>query len=131
MMRFHGGGVGHTSTREATNRFLVDRHTTDMTGQLEDAADASAGEPEPLNDGFEEVPRMDAMDDDTPDDEEPEGGNEEDDYDYRGAGNSEEEQDEEGGDMQDTEEGLEISETHEDDDSEMEGEVEQLGYARY
>ncbi|KAH6907893.1 hypothetical protein BKA70DRAFT_1223184 [Coprinopsis sp. MPI-PUGE-AT-0042] len=28
-MRFRGGGVGHTATREATNYFLDDRHTLD------------------------------------------------------------------------------------------------------
>ena len=30
-MRYRGGGVGHTSTRDAVNRFLDDRHTTDTT----------------------------------------------------------------------------------------------------
>lgn len=29
-MRFRGGGVGHTSTREATSRFLVDRDRKDV-----------------------------------------------------------------------------------------------------
>jgi hypothetical protein len=30
-MRFRGGGVGHNSTREATNRFLNDRDRLDMS----------------------------------------------------------------------------------------------------
>ena len=30
-MRYRGGGVGHTSTREATNKFLLDRDRLDMT----------------------------------------------------------------------------------------------------
>jgi hypothetical protein len=30
MMRFRGGGVGHASTRDATNHFLTDRHPTDL-----------------------------------------------------------------------------------------------------
>ena len=31
-MRFRGGGVGHTSTREATNRFCSDRYAHDLAG---------------------------------------------------------------------------------------------------
>jgi len=41
MMRFRGGGVGHASTRNATNRFLSDRHPTDLQPDL----DASEREP--------------------------------------------------------------------------------------
>jgi hypothetical protein len=33
VMRFQGGGVGHTSTRDATNHFLADRHPTDSSFQ--------------------------------------------------------------------------------------------------
>ena len=32
-MRFRGGGVGHTSTRNATNNFLADRHHADSEFQ--------------------------------------------------------------------------------------------------
>lgn len=32
-MRFRGGGVGHTSTRNATNHFLADRHCTNSEFQ--------------------------------------------------------------------------------------------------
>ncbi|KAG6870501.1 hypothetical protein C0992_013221, partial [Termitomyces sp. T32_za158] len=31
MMRFRGGGVGHKSTQEATNTFLLDRHRNENT----------------------------------------------------------------------------------------------------
>ncbi|KAF8165838.1 hypothetical protein B0H34DRAFT_856090 [Crassisporium funariophilum] len=41
MMRFRGGGVGHASTRNATNLFLSDRHPTDLQPDL----DASEREP--------------------------------------------------------------------------------------
>ena len=30
-MRYRGGGVGHSSTREATNKFLLDRDRLDMS----------------------------------------------------------------------------------------------------
>ena len=38
-MRYRGGGVGHSSTRDATNRFLLDRHPLDLSnddGDIED-----------------------------------------------------------------------------------------------
>jgi len=38
-MRFRGGGVGHSNTRDATNRFLTDRHPLDAAideDQIED-----------------------------------------------------------------------------------------------
>jgi hypothetical protein len=40
LMRFHGGGVGHKSTRSATDQFLTDRDTLDeeyTAGQQEKA----------------------------------------------------------------------------------------------
>jgi hypothetical protein len=33
MMRFHGGGVGHKLTREATNQFLDDHEHTERNGK--------------------------------------------------------------------------------------------------
>ena len=38
-MRYRGGSVGHSSTRDATNRFLLDRHPLDLSnddGDIED-----------------------------------------------------------------------------------------------
>ena len=49
-MRYRGGGVGHSSTREATNRFLLDRDRLDM----------------PLSDGEESI-RVDDLDVDVAD----------------------------------------------------------------
>lgn len=39
-MRYRGGGVGHTSTREATNRFLLDRDRLDMADGVDIDSDA-------------------------------------------------------------------------------------------
>jgi hypothetical protein len=108
MMRYRGGGVGHTSTREATNRFLEDRHPTDIA-RVDDEPETEA----PLQ-----------MDEDEDEDEIEEDGNddEEEDYGYGGAGDMDEDEDEleqitEEDILRDAEEALH--------------EVEQLGYARY
>jgi hypothetical protein len=113
-MRYRGGGVGHTSTREATNRFLEDRHPTDMAG-VDD-------EPETLDECQEAPLQMD--------DDEDLGGNdeEEEDYGYGGAGDMDEEELEQIAEediLQGAEEALLV------DEDEIEDEVEQFGYARY
>src|SRR3977135_1847750 len=36
MMRFRGGGIGHKSTREATDSFKKDRDKLDMKSDIED-----------------------------------------------------------------------------------------------
>lgn len=41
-MRFRGGGVGHTSTREATDKFCSDRHDDELIGDNH-AASPQAG----------------------------------------------------------------------------------------
>lgn len=44
MMRFRGGGVGHKSTREVTNQFLVDRDPMDIRfGQQLESEDLEHG----------------------------------------------------------------------------------------
>ena len=44
MMRFRGGGVGHTSTREATDWFLKDRDKLDMASEMADEGSDEDGE---------------------------------------------------------------------------------------
>ena len=39
-MRYRGGGIGHTSTREATNRFLLDHDQLDMADGVDIDSDA-------------------------------------------------------------------------------------------
>lgn len=51
-MRFRGGGVGHTSTRNATNRFLQDRDRLDRdNGLMQGGDDATADESDDGLDG--------------------------------------------------------------------------------
>jgi hypothetical protein len=45
MMRFRGGGVGHTSTRTATDWFLKDRDKLDMASEMADEGRNEDGEP--------------------------------------------------------------------------------------
>jgi hypothetical protein len=52
MMRFRGGGVGHKSTRQATNFFKKDRHTSDLQNLLERRSDI-VEENEEINDSEE------------------------------------------------------------------------------
>jgi hypothetical protein len=45
-MRFHGGGVGHKSTRQATNFFKKDCHASDLQDSLERRSGLGCGEHE-------------------------------------------------------------------------------------
>jgi hypothetical protein len=103
MMRFRGGGVGHASTREATDFFKQDRDSRDAKGNFEDDGDHDHTQYEPI------VDRSRADRDD-----------EEEDYGYnRGQFSDMDEEVEEGVDeFSDDEFGLE-------DDG---GEVDNLGY---
>ncbi|KAG6838202.1 hypothetical protein C0991_001091 [Blastosporella zonata] len=51
LMRFRGGGVGHKSTREATNKLLTDRHRTNQSSDRRQTqiveADGEEAEDEP------------------------------------------------------------------------------------
>ena len=64
-MRFRGGGVGHKSTRVATDSFLTDRDRLDcqvgtMGNEAEDNDDGcSDGEGQPANDTIDDDKRMD------------------------------------------------------------------------
>jgi len=53
-MRFRGGGVGHKSTREATDSFKKDRDQLDIKSNTEDEAMLEILEPEPGEDEIEE-----------------------------------------------------------------------------
>ena len=44
MMRFQGGGVGHTSTCEAIDWFLKDRDKLDMASEMADEGSDENGE---------------------------------------------------------------------------------------
>ena len=65
-MRFRGGGVGHTSTtsRAATNTFLLDRDILDLGGARDD------GDDEELGDDFEDETRDADEGENGPDEEE-------------------------------------------------------------
>ena len=55
MMRFRGGGVGHKSTREATDSFKKDRDQLDVKSDIEnDKAMPEILEPEPGEEEIEE-----------------------------------------------------------------------------
>lgn len=64
-MRFRGGGVGHKSTRVATDSFLTDRDRLDcqvgtMGNEAEDNDDGcSDGEGQPADDTIDDDKRMD------------------------------------------------------------------------
>jgi hypothetical protein len=49
LMRFRGGGVGHTSTRTATDRFLKDRDRLDRDNGPTQGGD----DPDEIEDGFD------------------------------------------------------------------------------
>ncbi|KAK2459859.1 hypothetical protein APHAL10511_003232 [Amanita phalloides] len=53
LMRYFGGGVGHASTREATNLFLSDRHGEALE-DAENSAENGEEEPEPVPMSYEE-----------------------------------------------------------------------------
>lgn len=109
-MRFQGGGVGHSSTRDATQHFLADRHSTYLLFQH----DTYAADEEPSNELVEEV-EIEARNEDGPSDSSDSSSDDssgEEDYGYVRY-DSDEEDDEE-----------------KDPDAE-EDEVEQLGFARF
>jgi hypothetical protein len=58
LMRFRGGGVGHTSTRTATDRFLQDRDRLDRDNSLTQIGD----DPDASEDGFDGDDVDEAMD---------------------------------------------------------------------
>jgi hypothetical protein len=126
IMRYRGGGVGHTSTRSAVNSFLEDRHTTEMTRTV--IEDEPPDEEVYTDDTIivEELPAGDfegLREAELDEDPEEEGNEEENDYGYRVADDSDDEQVEEEGELPKADEGLL--------GDEVEGEIEQLGYARY
>ena len=74
MMRFRGGGVGHKSTRQATDFFKNDRHNSDLQDRLERRTDIIE-ENEEINDWEESEGVGNSTEVDVAD--------EEDDYGYR------------------------------------------------
>jgi hypothetical protein len=136
IMRYRGGGVGHSSTRDAVNHFLNDRHTTDTCvaslATADDESDQSSEEsdeelPMVMEFPAEEEPELD--EDPSPEGEDDLNLEEEDDYGYQAeVGNS----DDEGGEEESNLPSHGANEVLEEDiDDEVEGEIEQLGYARY
>jgi hypothetical protein len=73
MMRFQGGGVGHKSTREATNLFKMDRDRLDISATLDSDDCDMAIE---FDDDSDEPENNEIVNEDTVDQEE------EDDYGY-------------------------------------------------
>ena len=64
MMRFRGGGVGHKSTRQATDFFKKDRHTSDVQKQKSDVVEIFEEMNEELeNEKMEGLSESDGADD--------------------------------------------------------------------
>jgi hypothetical protein len=105
-MRFRGGGVGHKSTREATNSFMMDRDKLDLVAQGEEMEPGADIEPEKS-----QFKGPDHGEDDWVDAEE------EDDFGYGRLTDDEEpdEEDEEDVDIEDVQLGAEDGEDNEDD----------------
>lgn len=132
-MRFRGGGVGHNSTRDATNHFLTDRHPTDLQPHAgphqaeseediisdeemsEDPIPDLEGATVPSNDSDLQVADVEAAALDEVDDH-----GAEDDYGYNKGDSDDDEDDAEEREKQ----GLPEDEYEED-------EVEELGFARF
>ena len=118
MMRFRGGGVGHKSTRQATNFFKKDRHASDLQDSLERRSD-NVEENEEINDS-EEGGKVEIS-------SEVDVASEEDDYGYRvGEDESDAASEEEGGHESDL--GNEDF-GPEDDGRAVDSDMEELGYA--
>jgi hypothetical protein len=115
MMRFRGGGVGHKTTRQATNFFKKDRHTSDVQNSME-----------PTSDIVEELEEMN----DSEESEKMEGSSEsdvEDDYGYQ-LGEDQSDSEEE----KSSEDDLEFEDGDlgpEDDGRAVDSDMEELGYA--
>ncbi|KAG6824136.1 hypothetical protein H0H92_007879 [Tricholoma furcatifolium] len=71
IMRFRGGGVGHKSTREATNIFLSDRHRTEWVNERrdDDTNDTTDDIPEAIDDEEDDYGYNDPMDQQVMDEE--------------------------------------------------------------
>jgi hypothetical protein len=107
-MRFRGAGVGHKSTRQATNFFKNDRHAVDEQKRLESTLDVIEEENDEENvqtEGLSDV------------------ADEEEDYGYQ---LEDERLDSEG---EDSEEELEEDFGPEDDGGAVDADMEELGYA--
>lgn len=74
-MRYRGGGVGHKSTREATNHFLKDRRPEDLKRNMpmnsEDENEETGGEEEEVEEETQSPEGGAALQDDSESDEEP------------------------------------------------------------
>jgi hypothetical protein len=117
MMRFRGGGVGHKSTRQATNFFKKDRHTLDIQNSLERTSDI-VEELEEMND-LEESEKMEMLSESDVADSD-----EENDYGYQlGEDQSDSEEDEDDSELGNRYLGPE------DDGHAVDSDMEELGYA--
>ena len=118
MMRFRGSGVGHKSTRQATDFFKKDRHVLDMENSLESRKDI-VEELVETNDSNESVNMVVSSDSEV--------GDEEDDYGYQ-LGEDHSDSEEEKGSDDDSELGEEDFGL-EDNGLAVDSDMEDLGYA--
>ena len=118
MMCFHGGGVGHKSTRVATNFFKKDHHISDMDNSLKQTSDVVENKSE-----MEESDKMEILSDS----DVTQGEESEDDYGYQlGEDQSDIEVEKSGDDD------LETGDRDlgpEDDGHALDTDMEELGYA--
>jgi hypothetical protein len=113
MMRFRGGGVGHKSTRQATDFFKKDRHTLDGQKTKSDTF-------EEMNDGVElENEKMEGL-------AESDGA---DDYGYELGENQSESEDEKSSEDESDSEMRDGDLGPEDDGCAVDSDMEELGYA--
>ena len=85
-MRFRGGGVGHKSTRQATDFFKKDRHVSDVQNSLESTTTHIVEEPIEMNDSNDSEEMVMSSDSDV--------GDEENDYGYKLGGDESDSEDE-------------------------------------
>ena len=111
-MRYRGGGVGHSTTRAATNFFKRDRHPRDQNRNQQeemdvDGVDGHQGdnyEDERLGSSDDPGSDMDEQDEDQgSDDEESNGDDDEEENDEEGDGDNDNEETEEEGDGDESE----------------------------
>lgn len=148
-MRYRGGGVGHASTRAATDKFYADRPRNDhnqnqdaeATARLAEVEKNNCGSPESDDDSdgsdgmdenediFLEDSEDDQSDEEDSGDEELEGGDPgEEDYGYASPAESEEE---DGNDDEVVENGLAEDCLGPEDGEDETGEEQALGFANY
>ena len=119
MMRFRGGGVGHKSTRQATDFFKKDRHTLDVRKPKSEIIE----DLEEMNDWEElEKEKMEGLSESESDDGA-------DDYGYKLGENQSESEDEKRNEDESDSEMRDGDLGPEDDGCALDSDMEELGYA--